>query len=421
MGTRLWHPFADMAAVDGAELRLVAADGCWVTDADGARYLDASASLWCCNLGHRVPEVNAAIAAQLERLDSYSTFGDYSNEPAEQVAARLAAVAPVDDARVFLTSGGGDSIDTAAKLARAHFQLTGQPERVHLIGRSQGYHGTHGFGTSIGGIEVNTSGWGPLMPHVSSVPYDSLEALEQELERIGPHRVAAFFCEPVIGAGGVLLPPEGYIEGAAALCREHGVLFVVDAVICGFGRLGTWFGIERFDVRPDMIAFAKGVNGGILPLGGVVDSGAVAEPWFREPGGPIFRHGPTYSGHPVCCAAALAAFDVYERDRLIPRGRELERDLADVLAPLADHPAVAEVRAGLGLLAGVGLTAEARARVRNAPGVVQAAARREGLLVRALGDGVAVSPPLTVTRPELRLIGEGLAAALDALVPSHHV
>jgi len=421
MGTRLWHPFADMAAVDGAELRLVAADGCWVTDADGARYLDASASLWCCNLGHRVPEVNAAIAAQLERLDSYSTFGDYSNEPAEQVAARLAAVAPVDDARVFLTSGGGDSIDTAAKLARAHFQLTGQPERVHLIGRSQGYHGTHGFGTSIGGIEVNTSGWGPLMPHVSSVPYDSLEALEQELERIGPHRVAAFFCEPVIGAGGVLLPPEGYIEGAAALCREHGVLFVVDAVICGFGRLGTWFGIERFDVRPDMIAFAKGVNGGILPLGGVVVSGAVAEPWFREPGGPIFRHGPTYSGHPVCCAAALAAFDVYERDRLIPRGRELERDLADVLAPLADHPAVAEVRAGLGLLAGVGLTAEARARVRNAPGVVQAAARREGLLVRALGDGVAVSPPLTVTRPELRLIGEGLAAALDALVPSHHV
>lgn len=421
MGTRLWHPFADMAAVDGAELRLVAADGCWVTDADGARYLDASASLWCCNLGHRVPEVNAAIAAQLDRLDSYSTFGDYSNEPAEQVAARLAALAPVDDARVFLTSGGGDSIDTAAKLARAHFQLTGQPERVHLIGRTHGYHGTHGFGTSIGGIEVNTSGWGPLMPHVSSVPYDSLEALERELERVGPQRVAAFFCEPVIGAGGVLLPPDGYVEGAAALCREHGVLFVVDAVICGFGRLGTWFGIERFDVRPDMIAFAKGVNGGILPLGGVVVSGAVAEPWFRAPGGPIFRHGPTYSGHPVCCAAALAAFDVYERDGLIPRGRELERDLADVLAPLADHPAVAEVRAGLGLLAGIGLTAQARARVRNAPGVVQAAARREGLLVRALGDGVAVSPPLTVTRPELRLIGEGLAAALDALVGARHV
>jgi adenosylmethionine-8-amino-7-oxononanoate aminotransferase len=303
MGTRLWHPFADMAAVDGAELRLVAADGCWVTDADGARYLDASASLWCCNLGHRVPEVNAAIAAQLDRLDSYSTFGDYSNEPAEQVAARLAALAPVDDARVFLTSGGGDSIDTAAKLARAHFQLTGQPERAHLIGRTHGYHGTHGFGTSIGGIEVNTSGWGPLMPHVSSVPYDSLEALERELERVGPQRVAAFFCEPVIGAGGVLLPPDGYVEGAAALCREHGVLFVVDAVICGFGRLGTWFGIERFDVRPDMIAFAKGVNGGILPLGGVVVSGAVAEPWFRAPGGPIFRHRPTTPPSPRCAPA----------------------------------------------------------------------------------------------------------------------
>jgi len=414
-GTRLWHPFADMAAVDGAELTLAAADGCWVTDADGARYLDASASLWCCNLGHRVPEVNAAIAAQLDALDSYSTFGDYANEPATTLAARLAALAPVDDARVFLTSGGGDSIDTAAKLARAHWQHAGRPERLHVIGRTHGYHGTHGFGTSIGGIEVNTSGWGPLMPHTSSVPHDSLPALEQELHRIGPDRVAAFFCEPVIGAGGVLLPPPGYVEGAAALCREHDVLFVVDAVICAFGRLGTWFGIERFGVRPDMIAFAKGVSGGILPLGGVVVSGRVAEPYFAAAGGPVLRHGPTYSGHPVCCAAANAALDLYERDGLIARGQELEGELAAALAPLADHPAVGEVRAGLGLLGAVGLSERARAATPNAPGALQKAAREAGLLVRALPDGVAVSPPLTVTREELRLIGDGLASALDAL------
>lgn len=419
-GTRLWHPFADMAAVDGAELLLDAADGCWVTDADGARYLDASASLWCCNLGHRVPEVNAAIAAQLDRLDSYSTFGDYSNAPAEQLAARLATLAPVDDARVFLTSGGGDSIDTAAKLARAHFQHAGQPERLHIVGRTHGYHGTHGFGTSIGGIEANTSGWGPLMPHTSSVPYDSLPALEEELRRVGPQRVAAFFCEPVIGAGGVLLPPEGYVEGAAALCREYGVLFVVDAVICAFGRLGTWYGIERFDVRPDMIAFAKGVSGGILPLGGVVVSGEIAQPYFAAPGGPILRHGPTYSGHPVCCAAALAALDVYERDHLIPRGQQLEGDLAAVLEPLRQHPAVAEVRAGLGLLAGIGLTEAARAATPNAPGALQRAARHEGVLVRALPDGIAVSPPLTIAQDDLRLIGDGIAAALDALVATHH-
>lgn len=418
-GTRLWHPFADMAAVDGNELTLASADGCWVTDADGKRYLDASASLWCCNLGHRVPEVNAAIAEQLDQLDSYSLFGDYGNAQARRLAERLAALAPVDDARVFLTSGGGDSIDTAAKLARAHFQLKGQPQRVHLIGRTQGYHGTHGVGTSIGGIEANTSGWGPLLPHTSSVPFDSLEALEAELHRVGPGNVAAFFCEPVVGAGGVLLPPPGYLEGAAALCREHGVLFVVDAVICAFGRLGTWFGIERFGVRPDMIAFAKGVTGGILPLGGVVVSGEIAAPYFAAPGGPIFRHGPTYSGHPACCAAANAALDVYERDGLLARGRELEGELAAALEPLAAHPAVAGVRAGIGLMAAVQLTPEVLAVVPGAPGALQRAAREAGVLVRGLGGGIAVSPPLTISPDELRLIGVALAEAVDALARGH--
>ncbi len=220
----------------------------------------------------------------------------------------------------------------------------------------------------------------------------------------------------MIGAGGVLLPPPGYVEGAAAICRDRDVLFVADAVICAFGRLGTWFGIERFDVRPDMIAFAKGVSGGILPLGGVVVSGRIAEPYFAAPGGPIFRHGPTYSGHPVCCAAANAALDVFERDGLIARGQELEGELAAALEPLAAHPAVAEVRAGLGLLGAVQLTQETLAALPGAPGALQRTARAAGLLVRALPGGIAVSPPLTVTSDELRLIGTATAEALDALV-----
>ena len=174
-------------------------------------------------------------------------------------------------AKVFLTSGGGDSIEVAAKLARRHFILHGQPERVHLISRTQGYHGTHGFGTSLGGIEANTSNWGPLVPQISTVAFDSLPALEAEIARVGPDRVAAFFCEPVIGAGGVHPPPEGYIQGVADLCAEHGILLVIDSVICGFGRLGTWFGVERWeDVKPAMITFAKGVTSGYIPLGGVV-------------------------------------------------------------------------------------------------------------------------------------------------------
>lgn len=412
--TRLWHPFADMAAVPGNELVFDRAEGCWIWDEQGNRYLDATASLWCCNLGHGEPRIRAAIDAQLDRLDSYSIFGDYGNRPAMELADRLAAHAPMDDARVFLTSGGGDSIDTAAKIARAHWINRGQRDRAHIIGRSQGYHGTHAFGTSIGGIESNTSGWGQLVPHTSSVPWDSLEALEAEILRVGPDKVAAFFCEPVIGAGGVLLPPEGYLEGVSALCEEHGILLVIDAVICGFGRLGTWFGIERWGVRPDMVVFAKGVSAGVLPVGGVAVAGHVAESFFGGSPGSILRHGPTYAGHPVCCAAAVAALDVYEEGALT-RGQELEGNLAAELDPLAAHPAVGAVRSGTGLLGAVQLHDDVLAAVPGAVGVLQKAARDHGVLVRGLPSGVAVSPPLTITADELQTIGTGLRAALDAI------
>ena len=197
--------------------------------------------------------------------------------------------------------------------------------------------------------------------------------------------MAAFFCEPVIGAGGVYPPPEGYIQGVADLCAEHGVLLIIDSVICGFGRLGTWFGVERWeDVRPDLITFAKGVTAGYLPLGGVIVSGAVAAPFFDEPGGPMLRHGATYAGHPTCCAAALAVLDIYERDGLIARGRELEGALTEALAPLASHPAVAEVRSGMGLLAAVQLAPEALEQEPGAVAKVAAGAREAGVLLRPL-------------------------------------
>jgi putrescine---pyruvate transaminase len=249
--TRFWHPFADMGAVSERELVIDRGDGVWVFDADGNRYLDATASLWYANIGHGRAEVAEAVGVQMRRLEAYSTFGDFGNRPASELAERLAALAPMDDARVFLASGGGDAIDTAAKLVRRHWVLAGQPERVHLISRTQSYHGTHGYGTAIGGIEPNTSNWGPLVGAVSAVQHDSLAALEAEILRVGPDRVAAFFCEPVIGAGGVYPPPDGYIQGAADLCAEHDVLLVIDSVICAFGRLGTWYGVERWeDVRP---------------------------------------------------------------------------------------------------------------------------------------------------------------------------
>ena len=278
-----------------------------------------------------------------------------------ELAERLAALAPDGRrARSSSRSGGGDAIDTAAKLARRYWAERGEPERMHLISRMHGYHGTHGYGTSLAGIEANRAGFGPARPgRAPRSPHDSLAALRGGASSAsGRSNVAAFFCEPVIGAGGVLPAARGYIEGVAALCDEHGVLFVADCVICGFGRLGTWFGVERFGVEPDMIMFAKGVTSGYLPLGGVVVSGRVAEPFFAAAGAPVFRHGATYAGHPACCAAGLANIDIIEREGLDPARAGARGRAAAALAPLAAASrGRARCAAACGLLAAVELAA----------------------------------------------------------------
>lgn len=415
MDTRLWHPFADMAAVRGAEIVITRGEGTRVWDADGHEYLDATASLWCVNVGHGRQEIADAVAAQMSRLASYSAFGAFANEPAITLAERIADYADgvVEDPRVFFGLGGGDAIDTAAKLARRYFAACGEPERTHLIGRTQGYHGTHGLGTSIGGIAANQDGMGPLDSDTSQVPHDSIEALEAEFARLGLGRVAAVFAEPVIGAGGLHLPLPGYLETVAELCRRNGALLVVDAVIGAFGRLGTWLAADRFGLRPDMITFAKGVTSGYLPLGGVVISGRVAEP-FWERGGLWFRHGQTYSGHPTCCAAAHANLDIIEREGLLDRGRELEQEIASALAPLAALELTGAVRAGIGALGAVAFDPAALAEHPDLPARTFAHARSRGVLVRPLGDAVAISPPLITTREEIDMaasaIGESIAA-----------
>jgi adenosylmethionine-8-amino-7-oxononanoate aminotransferase len=286
---------------------------------------------------------------------------------------------------------------------------------VHLISRSQGYHGTHGLGTSLGGIPANRVDVGPLDPNASQVPHDSLDALEAEIARVGADRVAAVFVEPVIGAGGVHQPRDGYLEGVDALCKRTGVLHVVDAVISGFGRLGEWFGPERWGLRPDMITFAKGVTSGYLPLGGVVISGEIAAPFWDEPNPPWFRHGPTYAGHPTCCAVALANLDIIEREGLLARGLELQDDLASALRPLESHALVGEVRAGIGALGAVALSGEALMREPKAPMRVWTHARDRGVLVRPLGDAVALSPPLIATRDDVETAATAIAEALDAV------
>lgn len=319
--------------------------------------------------------------------------------------------------KVFLGSGGGDAVDTAAKLARRYWHQVGAPGRQVLISRTAAYHGSHGYGTSLAGIEANRHGFGELMPTVQ-IAHDSAQALAQALEATGPERVAAFFLEPVIGAGGVHPPREGYIERVAEICADAGVLLIVDSVICGFGRLGNWFGIERWPVVPDMICFAKGVTSGYLPLGGVVVGERVCEPFFR-PGAPAFRHGATYAGHAACCAAGLANLELLEREGLLARGAEMELDLLAALSPLGESPLVAEVRGGVGTLVGVELAAELLQSDPAAVAKVALAARRRGVLLRTLGRGLAVSPPLTATREHFMIVADAFREALAELEQAH--
>jgi putrescine---pyruvate transaminase len=408
--TRFWHPFADMGLVEErGELVLERGEGSRLWDEQGRSYLDATAALWYCNVGYGRTEIGEAAAAQIARISAYSAYADLATRPAVDLAERLAALSPLDDARVFLCSGGAESIESAAKLARRYFSLTGEPERTILIARERCYHGVAGFGTSLAGADVFREGIDAPVPHVLHVPWDSADALRDTIEQAGAERVAAFFCEPVVGAGGVLAPPPGYLADVRAICRDAGCLLVADEVITSFGRCGHWFASERFGLDPDLITFAKGSTSGYLPLGGVIASGRIAEPFWRPGGGVVFRHGYTYSGHAAVAAASHANLDILERDGLIERGNELETELTEALEPLAGHPLVSEVRSGTGVMAAVQL---ADPTLADRASLV---AREHGVITRVLlGGALQISPPLVITRDELDEIASGLAAALDA-------
>jgi putrescine---pyruvate transaminase len=416
MGTHFWHPFADMASVTtNGELVLARGEGAHVWDESGRRYLDATAGLWFANVGYGRHEIADAAAAQMAALPAYSAFGDLSNRPASELAERVSALAPVADSRVFLTSGGSDSIDTATKMARRFWQLVGQPERSALIKRERAYHGMHTAGTSLAGIAANAAGHGELIEDVVQVPWDDADALQDAIDEVGPTRVAAFFCEPVIGAGGVFAAPPGYLEKARQICRDTGVLFVADEVITGFGRCGAWFASGRWELQPDVITCAKGITSGYLPMGAAIAAPWVAEPFWAEGAG-LWRHGYTYSGHAAASAAALANLDIMEREGLCERARELEGSLATALEPLAQYDVVDEVRSGTGVLAAVQLAAERIAEDASLPARAVAACREVGVLTRALATGaLQVSPALVIDDDDLVELAAGLRAALDTL------
>jgi adenosylmethionine-8-amino-7-oxononanoate aminotransferase len=401
-----WHPFADMGAVErDGEFVLTRGEGARVYDADGNEYLDASAGLWFANVGHGRTELADAAAAQLSTLAAYHTFGDHTTQPSIDLAEKLASIAPVPDSKVFLTSGGSDSVDTATKLARRYWHERGQPSRSVVIGREKAYHGMHVAGTALAGIPGNREGYGELMAESATVAWDSADDLRATIERLGPERVAAFFCEPVIGAGGVYAPPEGYLTEVRKVCTEYDVLFVADEVVTGYGRIGgSWFASTKYGLEPDLVTTAKGLTSGYVPLGAVLVAPKVWEPFFRPNAGVWWRHGYTYSGHAACAAVALGNLAIIEREGLLDEATRLESTLVSALSPLADHARVAEVRCGVGALAAVQLV-----EPTEAPALAKSL-RSYGVATRAVGaGGIQVSPPLVMTDEQVYRV----AAAID--------
>jgi adenosylmethionine-8-amino-7-oxononanoate aminotransferase len=362
------------------------------------------ASLWYCAVGHGRAEIADAVATQMRTLAAYSCFEPFTNAPAEALAERVAALAPVPDARIFLCGSGSEAVDTAIKLSRLAQRLAGHPERTLVISRQRGYHGTNLGGTSAQGIAPNREGWGPLVPEMVQVASDDIEALSV-LMREHEGRIAAVLTEPVQGAGGVFPPPDGYLAEARSLCDQHGALLVFDEVITGFGRLGTWFGAEFFGVRPDLITFAKAVTSGYQPVGGVVVGPAVRGPLEADPSF-LLRHGYTYSGHAAACAAGLANLDIFEREALLERAVPMGARLADGLRSIASDGGIDHVR-GVGGVWAVGLRPDQNAAT------VRDRMLELGVVTRAIGtDTCTFCPPLVTTDAQIDRIVDALATAV---------
>ena len=432
------HPFTSIAShMESGPLIMAEGDGTRLRDQRGREYLDAMAGLWCVNVGYGREEIVRAIAEQASRLSYYHAFGGAANEAAIECAAKLLELAPPGMSKVFFGTSGSDANETQIKLVWYYNNLLGRPAKKKIIGRIGGYHGSTVAAASLSGLHALHAPFDlPLerFLHVSRphYPRDAREgqsprefsrALAEELDarirREGPESVAAFIAEPVMGAGGVIVPPEGYFEAIAEVLREHDVLLIADEVICGFGRLGSFWGSERFGMQPDLLTAAKGLTSGYVPMSACLISQRIWEV-LREGSERTrpFAHGYTYSAHPLAAAAALANFAILEREDLVVHaakvGAYFQRRLRDAFAR---HPLVGEVR-GVGLLAGLELSAD-RARPSSAERTLGARAHalllEEGLVVRPIGDVIALCPALILREEEVDELVERLERGLARL------
>lgn len=407
----LWSAQAHMPSVIGRQINVVSAEGAYLTTDTGARLFDGTASLWYANIGHAREEMAQVAYEQMKTLEAYHVFGRYTNDRAVELAEKLVSIAPIDDAKVILNSGGSDSIDTALKLARRYWNHVGRTDKKVIISREGSYHGLHAYGTSIAGLDFNREGYGTdsLVAGTERVDKHDAAAFAEAIDRIGAENIAAYIAEPVMGTGGVHPPQDGYFEEIQRLCREHDILFIADEVITGFGRTGEMFASSRYKLQPDIIAFAKGVTSGYAALGGILVAPRIWQPFFEKGAdSPIYRHGTTYSGHPVTAALALKNLEILEREGLVARSAALEQVLAKELKAIEAHDFVVSTRVG-GFLGGIELSSHVSAEF------VTDQIIDHGFITRPLrGNTVQISPPFITTDQEVRDLVGAVRTVLNA-------
>jgi adenosylmethionine-8-amino-7-oxononanoate aminotransferase len=428
----LYHP------ADHAEPHIwVRGSGATLTDASGREFLDGLSCLWNVNIGHGRRELAEAAAEQMATLAFATNYAGSSNVPAIQLARRLTEIAYPNLTAVFFTSGGAESNESAFKTARFFWKAKGRPDKVKIIAREFAYHGVTLAAMSATGVAGYTKMFEPRVPNFihTAAPYAyrlagvkpgetvgqaAARMLEETILREGPDTVAAFIAEPVQGAGGIIVPPDDYFPRVREVCTKHDVLFIADEVITGFARTGRWFALERWGVQPDILAFAKGITSGYLPLGGIMVSDPIHQAMLSVPHADRWMHAYTYSGHPTCCAVALRNLEILEKEGLVERADRMGKRLLDGARSLLDLKAVGEVR-GLGLMCAVELVADRATKApfdptRNVIGRVRKELEARGLFTRAVRDIILLAPPLVITEAQVdRLVGilrEGISTVL---------
>jgi putrescine aminotransferase len=432
------HPFTDHNALKAKGARvMVRGDGVWLWDSEGNRILDAMSGLWCVNIGYGRTSMADAVHQQIQTLAFYNSFFNTTNVPAVRLAALLVEISPPQFSHVFFTGSGSEANDTIVRMIRRYWELEGQPDRNVIISRQNAYHGSTIAGASLGGMAGMHAQGGPMVPGIVHIGQPSwVESghgmsedefglvaagwLEERIRELGPDKVAAFYGEPVQGAGGVVIPPRTYWPEVQRICDKYGILLVADEVICGFGRLGSWFGSELMGIRPDLIAFAKGVTSGYIPLGGVLVGERVAGVLTAEGGD--FNHGFTYSGHPVACAAALENIRILQDEQLVQKvARDTGPYLKGQFGALLEHPLVGYADS-CGFVAGLNLVRKKAAAIHDCElfdgdlGVGMICRGHmfdNGVIMRAVGERMIIAPPLVMTRAEIdEMIGR-IRRALD--------